>query len=206
MRHIVLSSIALATSMLAGVSNAAVVYDNGSIGPSTYWCVSGMNQCGGESWTIADNFTLSAAAVVTGLDNWNLGGPAGYVSTNWRIWANQPTSLGETIASGNAVATISEDAGFTLASLSGLSVSLDAGSYWIGFSHVLNSYDPWTYVTSSSGQANAVQLSERGVNISGLADAAFRLHTSAVPEPESVALILAGLAVVGVASRRRAAC
>ncbi|CAH0351120.1 PEP-CTERM sorting domain-containing protein [Aquabacterium sp. CECT 9606] len=206
MRHIVLSSIALAASMLAGVSHAAVAYDNGSIGPSTSWCVSGVNQCGGASWTIADNFTLTTATVLTGFENWNLGAPAIYVSTNWRIWANQPTSLSETIASGNAVATITEDAGFTLASVSGLAVSLNAGSYWIGFNHILSADNPWTYVTSSSGQANAVQLYEGGVNVSGLTDAAFRLHTSAVPEPESVALILAGLAVVGVASRRRAAC
>jgi len=206
MRTAILSAITLAASVLASASQAAVAFDNGPIGVSAGWCDSGVGQCGGGSWTIADNFSLSTKSVVTGLDTWNGYGNIGdYVSTNWSIWASQPTGLTAPIASGNAVGTVSMDSGFMLAAVSGLSVTLDAGSYWIGFSHQLTGATPWTYVTSLSGQNDVIQLNGNYINTSNQTDAAFRIHATAVPEPSSLALIMGGLAVVGVAARRRAA-
>lgn len=210
MRTAFLSSFAMAAAMLAGNSHAAVAYDNGGVGSLITWCNSGNNQCAGDAWTIVDDFKLGSKSVVTGLDTWSgFGNINDYVNTNWSIWSSKPDGLKAPIATGTSVGTVTDDAGFFLAAVSGLSVELEAGTYWIGYSHLLSGETPWTYVKSGSSVSNALQLGFRTatqsawVNQSNLPDVAFRIHASAVPEPGTVALVIGGLAAVGAIQRRR---
>ncbi|MFA6178559.1 MAG: PEP-CTERM sorting domain-containing protein [Candidatus Methylopumilus sp.] len=207
MHTTLLVAIAAAASLFVTESNAATVYDNGGIGFNTSYCDSGPNTCSGYgNWTIYDNFTLDSAAVITGLANWNsYGNPSDYVSTNWSIWSSDPRLGGAPLAFDNATATISSDSGLILTTLSNLSVTLSAGNYWVGFNHQVSTDTPWTYVSSASGLMNAFQMAGTSPHYDNLPDAAFRLYTSAVPEPGSTALFLAGLAVVGSVARRRTA-
>ncbi|MFT3857502.1 MAG: PEP-CTERM sorting domain-containing protein [Aquabacterium sp.] len=206
MRFPILSSMVMSAALAAStLSHAAVVYDNGAPFGDSHWCDSGPLHCGGNTWTINDDFTLSQDTVITGIDIWNSNGSAAdYVNTTWSIWSRQPDRTFEPIATGTTVADISMDKGFILSRLSGLSVSLEAGQYWLGFSHQISTDNPWTYVTTSAGSGNVVQLSLTGVNTSSQIEAAFRIQ-SAVPEPSTTALMVCGLALVGVAARRRAA-
>lgn len=140
---------------------------------------------------------------MTGLDTWSTFGQIGdYVSTDWRIWSGQP-GVDSPIASGNSVASVSLDGSNFLAAVSGLSVSLDAGHYWIGYSHRLTGSTPWTYVESATDQSTVLQLNGDAVNTSSLHDAAFRIHATAVPEAGTAAMMAMGLGMLGFAVRRR---
>lgn len=194
--------VAIAIVASASLAQAGVVFDNGGPAGDSFRCISGPDACGGSgTWTIYDQFTLNAATTVSGFANWNYEYYGGaYASTNWSIWTSTPTNGGSALYSGSSTATISSDQGSTLASVNGLSISLAAGTYWLGINHTVND-GIWTYAFSSNGISDAIQLDGDTVTNPDHRDMAFTI--SAVPEPETYAMLLAGLGILGFAARRK---
>lgn len=210
----------LAAALTAGLFSAAniakadvVIFDNGLPVGNSNRCNSGPNSCGGTgSWTIYDNFTLAAAATITGFANWNLGNSSNindYGSTNWSIWSVTPYNGGSALYSGNSLAAVSSDLGFIKTSVSGLSLNLSAGTYWLGINHQLTSplyYASWTYASSSGGSGDAIQLDGGSWTFTNQPNLAFYVtasETPPVPEPETYAMLLVGLGLLSFTAKRR---
>ena len=129
----------IAVTLIGGLAQAGVVFDNGPPDGNSYHCISGPNVCmGSGTWTVYDQFSLSLPTTVNGFANWNLGQVEQFYSaTNWSIWTSTPTNGGTPLYAGSSKATISFDRGYVLATVGGLSIDLAAGSYWLGITHVV---------------------------------------------------------------------
>ncbi|MGX9698099.1 PEP-CTERM sorting domain-containing protein [Janthinobacterium lividum] len=199
-------SILIALVVTLGTSLAhANVISNGSPTSPSKRCITGPNSCGGSgTWTVYDQFTTDSAVTVTGFANWNAMTRGVYSVTNWSIWSSTPMANSRLpLASGSSIAAFSITAGHTLASIDGLSVKLAAGSYWLGINHQLLGNGYWEYFASDNGQSNAMQHDGASRAFYDRPDMAFTV-TTAVPEPETYAMLLAGLAFVSFAARRKA--
>lgn len=193
---------AVAMALSAGLAYAGVVYDNGSPTGPTSQCISGPSVCQGSgTWSIYDQFTLASANTVSGFAVWNYASPSGnYAGTNWSIWTSAPTNGGVALYSGSSIATLSTDQAYQVTTVDGLSINLAAGTYWLGINHtVYNSV--WAYAYSSAATADAIQMDGDTFRFPNQLGLAFTI--SAVPEPETYAMLLAGLALVGAIARHR---
>lgn len=194
--------VALAITLGASLAHAGVI-SNGAPTSKHAYCISGPSSCGGSrTWTVYDQFTTNSAVTVTGFANWNYMNSGVYSMTNWSIWSSTPMATSSTpLASGSSIATFSPY-DHTLASIDGLSVNLAAGTYWLGISHQLVGNGIWEYRVSDNGQSNALQHDGVSNAFYDLPDMAFTV-TTAVPEPETYGMLLAGLAFVGFVARRK---
>jgi len=194
----------IAVTLIGGLAQAGVVFDNGAPADNSYHCISGPNVCmGSGTWTVYDQFSLDSPTTVGGFANWNLGQVEQFYSaTNWSIWTSTPTNGGTPLYAGSSKATLSFDRGYVLATVDGLSLDLAAGSYWLGITHVLSWHSVWTYAVSGNGQADALALDESTYAFDSLPDMAF-VVTGVVPEPQTYAMMLAGLGLAGAVARRR---
>lgn len=194
----------MAMATMSGLAHAGVVFDNGAPAGNSYHCISGPNVCQGSgTWTVYDQFSFDSAVTVTGFANWNLGQvDQFYTATNWSIWTSTPTNGGTPLYSGSSKPTISLDRGYLLATVDGLSIDLAAGNYWLGITHILTWHNVWTYAVSANGQADSLALDGSTYAFDNNPDMAFVI-TGVVPEPETYAMMLAGLGLVGAVARRR---
>jgi hypothetical protein len=183
------------------LSRAAVIFDNGVATGSTEICDS---MCGASAprFIIYDDFTLSSTSSVTGFtyNSYNIAGSLAtdYTGTTWSIWNADPVSnFGSgPIFSGTTLGVVSSGAASSLLiTVSGLSINLGPGTYWLGTSNLESiSTDITTYAITSNGFSDAEQSSTLGdFTGTGLTDAAFTIQGAAVPEPSTLALFGAGL-------------
>jgi hypothetical protein len=146
--------------MAASGLSGATLWDNGVINNTTYTlagttgagnpCDSVCTSAGPATFTIYDNFNLSAGAVINGFDfsdflvgsSGNLTAPA-TKTVNWSIWSGDPAINGTLRASGVAIATLSAPFGYGCSGsiclenfqITGLNVTLSAGTnYYLGTS------------------------------------------------------------------------
>lgn len=199
-------AVAVAVWLSASLAQAGVVFNNGAPAGDSHVCISRYIDCNrAGAWTVYDQFSLTTDATVTGFANWNLqAGIQGtwYYGTNWSIWSASPANSGVILYSGKSVGTVSDDGRYKFVSVDGLSLDLAAGTYWLGINHDASSQVGWTYAYSTSQPDNAVVSngSDTFINRRALA-----FTISAVPEPETYAMLLAGLGLVGFAVRRQGA-
>jgi hypothetical protein len=163
------------------------------------WCSS----CSG-SWEPLDNFTLSNA---TSIGGFNLVTQTGYGdSSNFTIDifnSNHTNILFSQNVTSTPVSNTDFNTTIVTGSLSGL--NLAAGSYWIGFDSY-NMATPGFYSggngslidsqTPHSGSADYIPGGNIGYQLLGAS-------VAAVPEPESYAMLLAGLGLMGFMVRRK---
>lgn len=199
LNHFVVAAFALVSGMSA---SAAVVYENGTDGsfaggnnPFTYQFVT-------------QNFTLGADTVVRSL-TYNAYTTASTVPVTdvlVSFFSNDNGAVGAELFSGHfEIASQSVIGGddyysFTDFGVNLPAVALAAGNYFVGLEV---GPTQWDMHWSIAGQSNA------GVSASDGSGHYFRLEdnrvgVAAVPEPETYALMLGGLAMMGFVARRRA--
>lgn len=147
---------------------------------------------------------------------WGVFGPGSGACCNVN-YNGTPAMFADGDRSGNAHVIMTDNAGGTF-SVS----SLDAAAYWIGasgsvelvgaihgggtVSTTLATGGTWTHY-ALSGFSNLDSLTFRDTQSGGFLSAPGfgidNINTSPVPEPETYALMIAGLALVGLATRRR---
>ena len=130
----------IAVALAVGNAEAAVLWDNGPPFESgAVYCSNNGTGCGSDNtgFTVYDDFRLDAAAKITGF-TYHSGFPIGadqYLSTNWSIWTTDPVT---SWAGGPALSGIADGInsaasfGFTLTTITGLSIELSPGTYWLG--------------------------------------------------------------------------
>lgn len=200
-------------ALTLGISQAATavtVFNNG-----TPDLVAGT---GMTEFLVADNFTVSGAFDITNLRFFSAQSAAGaYVgSISWAVYSNVAGLPGLSLF--NALSTVSGTAtggstgfGYGIYSFDiPVTFTLAAGNYWLALHNGplsnTNSLGDMTWTTTGTGVGPA-SVYKDGTWISSGNELAFRVdgNVSVVPEPEGIALFLAGLTVCGVlrAKRRR---
>lgn len=197
----------VATSSLAQV---ATVYDNGQ--PRAL--ANRYSSSGGNSPVplILDSFTLTQETQVTGFQAWSgMGNAQDYQSTVWEIWTTNPgyVSSATPLASGTTVGVSAADGAFISTTVSGLSVTLGPGTYWLGFGHRVDGTEQWAYANSkiSTGHDALGTTTDRAYMSYVQDDPAFRITgiTSAVPESSTLPLMAMGLFAISALVRARSA-
>jgi hypothetical protein len=218
-----LSLIGLAVVIQFAIINPApaeLIVDTGAGTSPSGWSISYGSFPGlGDQWQyLAAQFPLSQPATITGVQGWIATIDAG--NADFLIYANGANNLPGTLLYQNTLhldKTYDSNPPYPLNAgwygPSGLTWNLAAGSYWLAFQskdHLFygampkNSPNPlvreavWGKDTVADPAYNPGWLPydlNLGVRIYG--------DVSAVPEPESYAMLLAGLGVIGFIARRR---
>ncbi len=197
-------------------AQAAVVYNNGAAASNSYRCAEDSGACSG-TWTVFDDFTLSSATTITDI-KWTAylyGGLGDYNGARAWVYSADPV-----FANGALLATVVAQVGSPTRSslggdfydidLSGLSISLNAGIYWLGIQHDTTFNYATVACTASCSSGNSTQWQNGGAGVRNY-DAksyAFSLESNPVSNPIStpatLALLGLGLFGVGAASRKQA--
>jgi len=179
----------------------------------------------GDSPAVGEVFSLSAAEVLSSFSFYALGNVTQSIVLNVAQWnpdtnaKNQAFNFIGTplLTTATALETYDAAGGFTTLAFDNLSLSLDAGTKYVAY---LTSSDPavtgiqlsrtQTAVDATGfgiGQANLSTIPGNGwqlpFNGSGFLSLQYTAVTTPVPEPESLALLMAGLGVVGAVAKRR---
>lgn len=170
------------------------------------------SSCQGE-WAAAERFSLTQAATISGVDllisrtygsNW---------SPTVSIWdASRSHQLySQTIAFGTYATDNSIFSKATILKLDLNGPRLEAGSYYMSWYEPVAMAIPTTFIWPGQGLQQSYSPNDLTTQVIDWAagpylqqGAAFQVLTAPVPEPSTYALMTAGLAVVGVVSRRRA--
>ena len=200
--------------LMAFGAQAAVVYNNGAAAGDSGRCAETSGACGG-TWTVFDDFTLSSAATITDI-KWTVFLTAGlgdYTGARAWVYSADPVFgsgvlLNTVVAQLGAPTQSSLGGNFYDIDLSGLSISLGAGTYWLGMQHdTTSSFAAVACTEPCSGHSTQWQNNGIGYRLGDNDDNgrkyAFSLESNAVPTPATVALLSIGLVGIGAARRKQ---
>jgi hypothetical protein len=206
----------LALLVVPWTAKADVIWSNGNATGVGSNCDFNGNPCpgGDDGWTIFDNFDLSNDETVFGfsyVSDFSVGSAPDYLSTNWSLWQVDPlgpfNSIGP-VASGNDVAVLTtNDLSVTTYTftVTGLSVNLAAGTYWLGYENVLAPDGAVTVDAKSDGTALPGYEEESDDQLYqftyGSGNTAFTIENN--PEPGSLWLVALAGAAFFIKSRIR---
>lgn len=182
----------------------------------------------GDSPKVGEVLTLTSAATLSSFSFYALGNTTASLQLNvaqWNPSTNDkndiPNSVGSALltTTGSAVETYNAAGGFTTIAFDNLDLSLNANTKYIAY---LTSSDPTVTHLQLSRTQTAMDTSGFGIgsaylstvpgqgwqlpfNGNGFLSLQYTAITAAVPEPESYAMLLAGLGLIGAAAKRRKA-
>ncbi len=194
-------------AIAAGASaSAAVVYDNGTDG--TFWG-------GNNPFTyqlVTQNFTLGADTVLKSLtyNAYTTGSTVAVDDVQVSFFANNGGVIGKELFSGHfAVADQKVIGGdpyysYTDFGVNFGDVALAAGNYFLGLQVGPQQWDMhWSIAAPGNAGVYASDLAGWGSHYVRFEDTA--VGVAAVPEPETYAMMFAGLGLMGFVARRRSA-
>lgn len=124
----------------ANLAQAALIYDNGIATADSGRCAETSGACN-ASWSVFDDFTIGSSSEVTSI-SWTAriyNGISDYNFSNIWIYDADPVfDAGSLLFSTSDAGTLSANglgANFYDIEISGLSVNLAAGTYWLGMQH-----------------------------------------------------------------------
>ncbi len=228
-----------ALALIAGVTNAGELYNNGPVVDATGKSVFapdattfGFGNQSASGNFVADDFNVAAGK------SWNVSslsfygyqtGATGFTFTSatWSIVSGNDVNTGTVVASGTTAVSNGGLAGYRVTETTltnkqrGIyqvdadiaDVKLGAGHYWLTWGLTgTNASGPWQPPTSDGrvgnaaqaigGSGNFLELAETGSGLSVELPFAVNGSVSAVPEPETYAMLLGGLGLIGLARRR----
>jgi len=202
-------------ALFASQAMATTIYDNGAPNNNNGFQIGGVIGAGG--YTTADNFILTNAASVGGVgfyfQNFNA---VWNNNISYAIRADSGGMPGAILASGqgqNAIETPTNipwccggNAYLITFDLQTAFAAAGGTSYWLELGGAGGTNTPYWVTTGSSQGPHAVNMLNGVVNSSYGSDVAFYLTGGAVPgvpEPETYAMLLAGLGLLGFVARRR---
>jgi hypothetical protein len=197
--------------LLAVPASAGILYTNGPVNGT----IDAYNI--GSAFSVSDSFNLSSGATVTGVNfgAWNLEGEV-TAQVDWLIGTTPyDGSLGSGTASVSSVFQFTNSFGYPVYqdSISGLSVSLAAGTYWLTLHNGVSSLGGVVYWDENDGPSLAFDTGIGEINNSNFGSCtqgnpdcsqSFDIvgSSTGVPEPGSIALFGSGLLLVGALRRR----
>jgi hypothetical protein len=176
-----------------------------------------------DSPKVGEVFSLSSAATLSSFDFYAIGNTTASLQLNVAQWTGTgtgPYSVGTPLltTTGSAVETFNSTGGFTTLDFSNLNLSLNANTKYIAY---LTSSDPTVTGIQLSRTQTSQDASGFGLgngylstipgngwqfpfNGNGFLSLQYTAITvAAVPEPESLAMLLAGMGLIGAAVARR---
>ena len=179
----------------------------------------------GDSPMVGEVFSLTSSAVLSSFSFYAIGNTAASFQLNVAQWnpgtnaQNQATNLvGPVLTTiGSAIETFNSTGGYTTLEFDNLGLSLNANTKYIAY---LTSSDPSVTGIQLSRTQTAADTSGFGIgnaylstipgqgwqlpfNGSGFLSLQYTALTAPVPEPETYALMLAGLGLIGFVARRK---
>lgn len=171
----------------------------------------------GDSPKVGEVFSLTSDAMLSSFSFYALGNTTASLQLNVAQW--NPASISPVLplltTTGSAVETYDSTGGFTTLAFDNLGLSLNANTHYIAY---LTSSDPTVTHVQLSRIAKTADISGFGIaqaNFStisngwvlgpnnGFLSLQYTAVTTPVPEPESYAMLLAGLGLIGAAVGRR---
>lgn len=180
----------------------------------------------GDSPMVGEVFSLNSAASLSSFSFYALGNISASLQLNVAQWnpgtnaKNQsPNTIGPVLltTTGSAVETFNSTAGITTIAFDNLGLSLNANTKYIAYltsndpsvTHLQLSRTQTTQDASGFGIGNAYYSTIPGQGWqlpfggNGFLSLQYTAITAAVPEPESYAMLLAGLGLIGAIAKRR---
>lgn len=179
----------------------------------------------GDSPMVGEVFSLTSAAMLSSFSFYAIGNAAASFQLNIAQWnpgtnaQNQATNLvGPVLTTiGSALETFNSTGGYTTLEFDNLGLSLNANTKYIAY---LTSSDPAVTGVQLSRTQTGADASGFGIgngyystipgqgwqlpfNGNGFLSLQYTALTAPVPEPETYALMLAGLGLIGFAARRK---
>ncbi|WP_353200748.1 PEPxxWA-CTERM sorting domain-containing protein [Sandarakinorhabdus sp.] len=175
-----------------------------------------------DGWLL-DDFTLSGTTVLTsvsalifrlgapnlgGIDSWQVGF---FTSPSAALTSNVGDAGHASVAAGNYLTLAGPGSPYRNTAVLGevtlpINVVLGPGSYWLGVRPRNSNNSSQVYVITSGGlvgQSGTVVGIQAGFQYNLPGGAFYRLSGTAVPEPASWAMLIAGFGLVGATARRR---
>jgi hypothetical protein len=213
---------------LAGNASAAI-YTNVPSGANTgspFAYFGNAANPSGDSPKVGEVFTLSTASLLSSFSFYAIGNTNASLQLNIAQWnpgtnvQNQATNLvGPSLLTtvGSALETFNSTGGFTTIEFDNLGLSLNANTKYIAYltstdsalTHLQLSRTQTALDTTGFGIGHAYLSTTPGqgwqlpFNGNGFLSLQYTAVTAAVPEPETYALMLAGLGLVGFVARRK---